>query len=91
MAIDESFITASDPDGSTVSSPPSEPQTRGVIGGDISEGNGVIERSTQNQETPVLLSKTGVFIVQDSRGSYYRVGDEGLGPSGFQPVIFGVF
>ena len=61
MAIDESFIAASDPNGSTTSSPPSEPQTRGVIGGVISGGYGAIERSPQNEETPVLLGKTGVF------------------------------
>ena len=80
MATDESFIAASDPNGSTTSSPPSKPQTRGVIGGVISGGGGAIERSPQNEETPVLLGKTGVFIVQDSRGSYYLVGDEGLEP-----------
>ena len=80
MATDESFIAASDPSGSTTSSLPSEPQTRGVIGGVISGGYGAIERSPQNEETPVLLGKTGVFIVQDSRGSYYLVGDEGLEP-----------
>ena len=78
MAIDESFIAASDPNGSTTSSPRVSPKPVVSLVVSFRGGYGAIERSPQNEETPVLLGKTGVFIVQDSRGSYYLVGDEGL-------------
>ena len=34
-----------------------------------------------------MLSKTGVFLVQDSRGSYYLVGDEALEVFGSYPLF----
>ena len=50
----------------------------GCIGGCISKLSGAIARPPLNEETPVPQSETGVFIVQDSSGNYYLMGDEGL-------------
>jgi hypothetical protein len=85
MATDESFISAADPDGQTVTRPPRKPDTEnntigGCPGGSISGGYGAIEQQPENERTPVFAEKTGVCIVQDSSGNYYLMGDTGLEP-----------
>ena len=57
----------------------------GCIGGCISGISGTIEGQPENEQTPVSLGKTGAFIVEDSTGNYYLVGD-----TGFEPVTSAV-
>jgi len=94
MATDAAFQAAADPTGQTVSRnaplmgapcpeilTPSEPDTSGgSIGGSIPDPVGAIAGMSGNKETPFSLSENGVSIVQDSRGSYYLMGVEGLEP-----------
>ena len=62
---------------------PESHENGGCIGGCISKLSGAIEPLSPNEETPVSQCKTGVFIVQDSSGNYYLMGDEGLEPPTF--------
>ena len=58
---------------------------RGCVGGCISGVSGAIDQESKNDETPVSLGKTGVYIAEDSAGNFYLVGD-----TGFEPVTSAV-
>jgi len=61
------------------------PANGGCIGGCISGVDGAIERLAEKLETAENPEKTGVFIVQDSAGHHYLMGD-----TGFEPVTSAV-
>ncbi len=68
-----------------IDSPSDSDPKSGCIGGCISGASGTIEGQPENEQTPVALDKTGAFIVEDSTGNYYLVGD-----TGFEPVTSAV-
>ncbi|WP_231615991.1 tyrosine-type recombinase/integrase [Novipirellula artificiosorum] len=90
MATDEAFKAASDPHGQTIA-PPSEPNNvardserghnadsgcnRGCTGGCISSQSGAIEDLGDPALNEENTAKSGVFIVQDSVGNHYLMGD----------------
>ena len=92
MATDESFLAASDPNGQTLTwrhntsaatTATAELKNGGCIGGCIPGVAVAIGGLAENEQTPVPHCETGVFIVQDSSGNYYLMGDEGLEPPTF--------
>ncbi|PAY19120.1 integrase [Rhodopirellula sp. SM50] len=85
MRTEEAFRKASAIDNPLEADATEDTPNRGCICGCISGLAGAIGQEPPNGKTPVSLGKTGVFIVEDSLGNHYLMGD-----TGFEPVTSAV-